>query len=89
MANHRSAAKRHRQSLKRRARNTAIKSSIKTAIKKVRESIARGDRETAEKQLRAVASKLDSAVSKGVLHRNNASRRIGRLARAVHSVQAS
>ncbi len=85
MATHRSALKRHRQSLKRRLRNVSCKSSIKTAIKRVNEALSKGDKEEAELLLKRATSLLDRAVSKGVLHRNNASRRISRLVSRVNS----
>ncbi len=88
MANHRSAIKRHKQSEKRRLRNQAIKSSIKTATKKVREAIKRGNAEEVRALLRDATVLLDKAVTKGVLHRNNASRRISRLTTAANSISS-
>ena len=90
MAVHKSVIKRHRQSLKRRLRNQEIKSRVKTLIKKVRLSIDKKDHAIATTQLRDVNKMLDNAVNKGVLKHNTASRRMSRLARAVHLVsQAS
>jgi len=86
LAVHKSVIKRHRQSLKRRARNQEIKSRIKTLIKKVRRSIEMKDPATAQTQLRDVNKALDKAVSKGVVKHNTASRRLSRLAHAVHLV---
>ncbi len=86
MPNHRSALKRLRQSEKRRLRNKAVKSAIKTAIKMVRVAIEEGKPEDASAHLGAVVRLLDRAVTKGVLHRNNASRRISRLTVAVNSI---
>ncbi|MBI5236327.1 MAG: 30S ribosomal protein S20 [Deltaproteobacteria bacterium] len=83
MANHASAIKRHKQSEKRRAINSAVKSGIKTAVKKVRESIAAGKSEELAGLLSTAVSTIDSAVSKGVLHRNNASRKISGLTTSV------
>lgn len=88
MATHGSALKRHRQSLKRRARNMAVKSAIKTAIKKVRDAINEGRAEDAKAALAKATRLLDKAVSKGVLHRGNASRRISRLSKAVNAIGA-
>lgn len=84
MATHKSAIKRHRQSLKRRSRNQAVKSRIRTLAKKVREAIQAGDAAAAASHLAVVGRALDKAVSKGVLHRNNASRRLSRLAQQVY-----
>jgi len=86
LATHGSALKRHRQSLKRRARNMSVKSAIKTAIKKVRDAINEGKAEDAKAALVKATRLLDKAVSKGILHRGNASRRISRLSRAVNSI---
>ncbi|HEY8515678.1 MAG TPA: 30S ribosomal protein S20 [Candidatus Binatia bacterium] len=83
MANHPSAEKRHRQSVKRAARNQAIRSRVRTAVKKLRGTVAGGDAEQAKSMLPKVASTLDKAVSKGVLHKNAAARRISRLAKQV------
>lgn len=88
MANHRSAIKRHKQSLKKNLRNTAIKSTIKTIVKKVRESVKGNDSTAAVLHLKKATSLLDSAVTKGVLHRNNASRKVSRLSVAVGSITA-
>ncbi len=86
MAVHKSVIKRHRQSLKQRARNQEIRSRIKTLIKKVRQSIEKKDHATAQTQLRDVNRAFYKAVTKGVVKHNTASRRISRLAHAVHLV---
>ncbi|MBE9531370.1 MAG: 30S ribosomal protein S20 [Proteobacteria bacterium] len=88
MANHKSALKRHRQSEKKRIRNTAVKSTIKTSIKGVRESINDNNAEEAALQLKKANTQLDKAVAKGVLHRNNASRKISRLTTAVNAISS-
>lgn len=79
MANTKSAEKRNRQALKRNARNSAVKSSVKTAIKAAREAIASGDQGKAKTAIAAATSALAKAATKGVLHSKNANRRIGRL----------
>jgi small subunit ribosomal protein S20 len=83
MANHPSAEKRHRQSVKRAARNQAIRTRVRSAVKKLRGLISTGDSAAAKGEVGAVTRALDKAVSKGVLHRNNASRRASRLAKQV------
>lgn len=83
MANTHSAEKRHRQSLKRKTRNTAVKSEVKTAIKKAREAIVSGDASKAKDALKAATSLLNKAASKGVLHVRNAQRRVARLSHNV------
>lgn len=87
MANHKSALKRHKQSEIKRLRNNSYRSSIKTSIRSVREAAAAGDGERAQAVLKSATSLLDKAVIKGVLHRNNASRRIARLTTAVNAVK--
>ncbi len=83
MANTRSAEKRNRQSQKRRARNVSVRTRVKSAVKKVRESIERGELAAAQEAFVAAARLIDQASSKGVVHRNTASRKISRLAAAV------
>jgi small subunit ribosomal protein S20 len=75
----RSAIKAHRQSIKRRLRNRAVKSATKTAIKRATDTIASGDIDAAREAVRAAISTLDRAAQKGVLHPNNAARRKSRL----------
>ena len=88
MANHKQALKRHRQSLKARARNRAVKSHVKKAIKSVRSAVESNDRDQAVAELRKATSVLDKASSKGVIHWRNASRRISRLSKAVRQLEA-
>ena len=75
----RSAQKAHRQSLKRRLRNRAVKSSTRTAIKNAGVAIAGGDMDVARAAVRTAISELDRAATKGVIHPNNAARRKSRL----------
>ncbi|GAB4230052.1 MAG: 30S ribosomal protein S20 [Deltaproteobacteria bacterium] len=84
MASIKSAIKRHKQSLKRRARNRHVRSTVKTAVKNLRAAIAGEAPDQAAGLLRTAASELARAGSKGVLHRKTASRKISRLAKAVH-----
>ena len=86
---HKSAVKRHRQSLKRAARNRAIRSHLRNAVRTLRETIGRGEQATAQTLLPQVARTIDRAVTKGVLHRNTASRHISRLSRQVASLTQS
>ena len=84
MAQHKSAKKRARQDLKRRARNRHVNSGLKTAIKAVR--TASGDE--APTALRSAERAIRKAASKGVLSKKQASRRISRLAKAVNRASA-
>jgi len=89
LAQHKSAIKRHRQSLKRKAANQQVKSRIKTLVKRVRNAVTSNNREVAMAELKEVNRALDKAVSKGVLKRNAAARGIARLARSVHLLPAT
>ena len=75
----RSAQKAHRQSLKRRIRNRAFKSSTKTAVKNAGTAIVAGDMDAARDSVRTAIAALDRAATKGVIHPNNAARRKSRL----------
>ncbi|TRW45438.1 30S ribosomal protein S20 [Georgenia yuyongxinii] len=83
MANIKSQIKRIRTNEKARLRNKAVKSELKTYVRRVREAVATGDKETADTALRAAGRKLDKAVSKGVIHANQAANRKSRLAKQV------
>ncbi len=79
-----SALKRVRQSEKRRLRNQSWKTRIKTYVKKVEEAIAAKDGEAARKALREAIIVISKSSSKGIIHRNTASRKISRLAKKVN-----
>ncbi len=79
MAHHASALKQMRQSVKRRARNRAALSQLKTSIKKLRASLAKGDAEGAKKLLPETVSQIDKAAKKGIIHDNAAGRYKSRL----------
>jgi len=81
--------KRYRQSVNRHARNQAAKSRLKTLMKKVQTAVGSGDLSAAETQFRLAASALQKAGRKGVLHANTASRRVARLARALHKSKST
>lgn len=83
MANHKSAVKRHKQSLKRAARNKAARTRVKNVIKAVRSAVLEKDREKASAALVTATSVLDKTASKGAIHWKTASRKISRLAKSV------
>jgi small subunit ribosomal protein S20 len=87
MANHFSALKRARQTEKRTIRNRANTSRLRTALRQLRESLAKGDKPTAEQVFRQTVSALDKAVQKGVIHANTASRYKSRLSARLHAVK--
>lgn len=83
MANIKSKIKRIGTNEKARLRNVAVKSELKTNVRKVREAIAAGDKTVAEAALKTASVKLDKAVSKGVIHSNQAANRKSALAKQV------
>ena len=86
MANIKSAKKRILTSEKKAAANKAVKSQVKTAVKKVRSAVEAGDKEAAKAALINASSVIDKAETKGVIHKNNASRKVSRLASAVNKI---
>ncbi len=86
MANHKSAEKRIRQTSKRTARNRYVRSTMRTSIKKVRLAVESGEKATAAEALVAAVREIDKAASKGVIHPNQASRRVSRLTVLVNSL---
>lgn len=90
LANHKSAIKRHKQSLKKAARNRAARTRVKNAVKAVHAAILEKDSGKAEAAFVKATSVLDKSASKGAIHWRKASRKISRLAKAIQSVgQAS
>ncbi len=81
------AQKAHRQSVKRYARNMSVRRATRTAINRARRAVATADPDS-EEAVRNAMSMLDVAVRKGILHKNNASRRKGRLAAALNRSRA-
>ena len=86
MANHKSAEKRNRQNKIRNARNTHIRSTMRTYVKKVRTAVADGDLENAQALLEKAVPCIDKASAKGVIHKATASRKISRLAKLVNAM---
>ncbi len=86
MANIKSAKKRILVARRNADRNKAIRSKVKTYVKKVDAAIASGDLEAAKTALVQAETVIDKAASKGVYHKNTASRKISRLAQAVNKM---
>lgn len=84
---HKSAQKRHRQSLKRRALNRSKKSTIKTFTKKAVASVSAGADVAAAQSL--AESLIDKAAKSGTLHKNAAARKKSRLAKAINKARAA
>ena len=89
MANIKSQIKRIKTNNKAHERNKAVKSSLRTASRRVREAIAAGDVDRAESLAREAGRKLDKAVSRGVIHRNQAANKKSALDRAVASAKSA
>ncbi|GAB3171426.1 30S ribosomal protein S20 [Myceligenerans halotolerans] len=86
MANIKSQLKRIKTNEKARQRNRAVKSELKTHVRKVREAVAAGDKEAATTALQTATRKLDKAVSKGVIHKNQAANRKSAIAKSVEAL---
>jgi small subunit ribosomal protein S20 len=80
-----SAMKRARQSEKRRLRNQAVKTYLKTVTKKVEAALSQGRSDDVKEALRKAIPAFDKAASKGVIHKGKASRKISRLTRKVNA----
>mgnify|MGYP006202851761 FL=1 len=83
VANNKSQIKRIGTNAKATERNKAVKSEVKTAVRAARTAVATGDKAAAEAALKTAGKKLDKAVSKGVLHKNNAANRKSAIAKKV------
>ncbi len=86
MANIKSAKKRILVNETKAARNKQIKSKVKTMIKKVDAAVAAGDKNLAATSLVEAVSEIDKACSKGVYHKNTASRKVSRLSKAINNI---
>ena len=84
MANHPSAEKRHRQSLKKKARNAAQRSRVLTTTRKLEKAIQDKDQKQADELLKLAVSHVMKARSKGTYQRNTAARKVARLHRLVN-----
>lgn len=83
MAQHKSAEKRARQSVKRRAVNRELKSEVKTTLKRAK---GETDKEKAAAAMKAASSTLDKLVSKGIIHKNKASNQKSKLAKHLNKL---
>ena len=84
-----SVLKRARQNLKRSIRNRGVRTRVRTYIKKMDVAIASGDKDVISATLREVTKVISSAASKGVMHRNTASRHVSRLAKKAYAAISS
>lgn len=88
MANHKSAAKRYRQSEKRRLQNRAARSALRTTIKKARADVQAGAANATEGSVKAAVQALAKAGGKGLMHKKTVARRISRLMKAANKAAA-
>lgn len=88
MANIKSQIKRVKTNAKRTERNRAYKSELRTWIRKFREAAASGDQAKAEEALKLASKKLDKAVSKGVIHANQAANKKSAMAKKLNTIDA-
>ena len=86
--NIKSAKKRVLVTEKKAQQNKAIKSALKTSIKKFLAAVNAGDKETAEKLYPETVSAIDSAATKGILHKNNANNKKAKLAKKLAALAA-
>ena len=86
LANIKSAKKRILVTETKTARNKAIRSEVKTSIKKVEAAVAAKDKAAAQAALVAATTEIDKACTKGVYHKNNAARKVSRLAKLVNGI---
>ncbi len=89
MANHKSAEKRIRQTEKKTARNRVYRTKLKNIVKEVRGAVAKKDGTAAGEALKLANKELHKFVSKGFLNKNSASRKVGRLAKLVNTINAA
>lgn len=87
MANHKSAAKRARQDRKKSARNSHVKSTLRTFEKQLRVAITEKKADAASDLLKSYTSKISKAAQKGIYHANTAARKISRLSSQVSSIK--
>jgi small subunit ribosomal protein S20 len=86
VANIKSQIKRNKTNQKANDRNRAVKSQLKTTIRAAREAITSGDKEAAQAAVKVATRRLDKAVSKGVLHKNQAANRKSAIAKQAQAL---
>ena len=89
MATHKSALKRARQNAKRRERNASLRSAFRTEIKKFRAQLAAKEFDAAQTALPELHKTIDRAVTRGIIHKNQAARKKSRLTLALNKAKAA
>jgi small subunit ribosomal protein S20 len=88
LANIKSAIKRIRTSERRRVRNAAVRSTVRTSVKSTRTAIEGGQADQARESLLRTIQVLDKAATKGVIHKNTAARKKSRLTRQLNALSS-
>lgn len=86
MANIKSQIKRNKTNQKAQDRNRAVRSEVRTVVRSAREAISSGEKNQAEEAVKVAGRKLDKAVSKGVIHKNQAANRKSALAKQAQAL---
>jgi small subunit ribosomal protein S20 len=86
MANSAQARKRARQTVKQRAHNTSLRSTLRTAIKRVRQAVASGDKTAAQSVFSQSMSVIDRIADKKIIHKNKAARHKSRLSAQIKAL---
>ena len=89
MATHKDAVKRHNQSLRRRDRNRYYKSTMRTMTKRFRNAVEAGEIEEAQQLLFGNVKLIQKIAQKGIIHKNQASRRVSRMYKAFNKAKAN
>jgi len=89
LANTKSAKKRIRQNSRRRVRNARIRTRARSSVRTARQAIEGTDKVAGEAAVKSAIQELDRAAAKGVLHRNNAARRKGRLQKRLAQMKST
>ena len=89
MANHKSALKRAKQNQVRNARNTHIRSTMRTLVKNIRTAVTAGDADAAKTALDKAIPYISRTAAKGVIHKSTASRKVSRLTKLVNTLKQS
>lgn len=86
MANHKSAAKRARQSIRRTARNNLVLKTLRNSERKLREALSAKDKDQASELFSVYERKMGKATQKGLIHKRKMSRKVGQLAKLFNGV---
>ncbi|MDR1648573.1 MAG: 30S ribosomal protein S20 [Zoogloeaceae bacterium] len=86
MANSKQAKKRARQTVKQRAHNASLRSTLRTAVKRVRQAIAIGDKSAAQSVFKQSVSVIDRIADKNIIHKNKAARHKSRLSAQIKAL---